>query len=389
MGEADFERIKRLAGLTREEVGSREEEVKINFVVPLLEALGHSRLKFEHKNRDIVLREGLPPNAAVVVETKRYGEPLNRHTDQVARYALEERCPLAVLTNGDEVRIYAPLWPGAATFAEALVRLVRREALASPPETCELAKLLSAGALASGESARTVAGQQTRREQLRVQAEAIRGAARMQRDPLEARLRAVEGQLDELGRERQGLVARLAAVAKEESETLRGLYGAAGLLPPQCQIPDAKCQIGERKEGKEGGASSGAGPEPPGGREERRAEARTTNEEGQAEEFEREPWTDEELFGKQAEYQRRILGAFVRAGTRRLALRALSQATGLGPQQAWGALSAFTMPVKRGCKELFLRVEKLPRKPGQPSAAAVEIVEKYWEQVVRLYGGGS
>ena len=57
MGEADFERIKKLAGLRREEVGSREEEVKINFVVPLLEALGHSRLKFEHRNRDILIRE--------------------------------------------------------------------------------------------------------------------------------------------------------------------------------------------------------------------------------------------------------------------------------------------------------------------------------------------
>ncbi|MBM4034546.1 MAG: hypothetical protein FJ291_22605 [Planctomycetes bacterium] len=80
MEETDFAALKRLAGLPRAEIGESEEDVKINFAVPLLAALGHSRLRFEHKHKDILLREGLPRGASVVVETKRHGEPLVRWT---------------------------------------------------------------------------------------------------------------------------------------------------------------------------------------------------------------------------------------------------------------------------------------------------------------------
>ncbi len=57
---------------------------------------------------------------------------------------------------------------------------------------------------------------------------------------------------------------------------------------------------------------------------------------------------------------------------------------GAGP---WGALAAFTMHVRRGCKKDLIQVVKLPRTIGQPSGVAVEIVEKHWEAVKRLFGG--
>ena len=84
MRDDDLQRAKHLAALSPEDLGRSEEEVKINFVVPLLELLGHSRLRFEYKNKDILLRESLPAGATVVVETKRAGEPLDRHLDQLA-----------------------------------------------------------------------------------------------------------------------------------------------------------------------------------------------------------------------------------------------------------------------------------------------------------------
>ena len=102
---------------------------------------------------------------------------------------------------------------------------------------------------------------------------------------------------------------------------------------------------------------------------------------------EREPWTDAELFADAAEYQRRILEAFVRAGTRRMPLKELTRAVGLSPQQAWGALSAFTMPVKRGNKEPFLEIARAAGKARGEPGADVAILEKHWDRVVRLYVG--
>ena len=358
MAEVDYERVKGLAKLSRKELGSGEEEVKINFAVPLLEALGHSRLRFEHRNKDVILREGLPPSACVVVETKRYGQPLDRHLAQLERYAAEERCFLAVLTNGDELRIYAPLWVGAVAFADALVRSLRREELVCAREVFELGRLLGANSLASGEAARAVAEQQARLNGLRAKADAIREGARRQREPLEGRLRAIEEQAAALDAERQSAVARLAAVAKEESETLRCIYGAAGVRVPRAWEPAAE------------------GEEPP------------TPKQALRDDVEREPWTDDELSIDLADYQRRILEAFVRAGSRRLPLKEITKAVGLSPQQTWGALSRFTLPVTKGCKEPFLEVVRPRGKPRSQSGAVVEIVEKYWGAVMRLHGGG-
>jgi len=351
VADVDFDRFKRLASLDRDDVGSREEEVKINFVVPLLETLGHSRLRFEHKRKDILLREGLPPAAAVVVESKRYGEPLERHVEQLGRYALEERCFVGVLANGEEVRVYAPLWPGAPSFAETLVRVVRREALACPAEAMELWTLLSAEALTSGNSGRAVAVQQRRLAQLRRESEMILKGVRAEREKLQARLEAIAEQIAGIEREQEEVLARLDAAERGAAEAIRGLCGAAGSRPPEDL------------------AGSGS-----------RAPA--------AAKAERVGWTDDELCHKAGAYQRRILKAFVRAGTRRLPLKQVTKAIRLSPQQAWGALSAFTMPVKKGGKEPFLEVTRPVRKPRSESGAVVEILERHWERVVRLYGGG-
>lgn len=56
MRDDGVERATRLAAMSPDDLGSSEEEVKINFVVPLLELLGHSRLRFEHKQTDILQR---------------------------------------------------------------------------------------------------------------------------------------------------------------------------------------------------------------------------------------------------------------------------------------------------------------------------------------------
>ena len=340
MGETDFEGVKRLAGLSRAEIGESEEDVKINFVVPLLEALGHGRLRFEHRRKDILLREGLPRGAAVVVETKRYAEPLDRHLEQVERLALEERCLLAVLANGAEVRVYAPLTPGAHGLAETLTLAVRREELASPPAIARLASLVGAKALASGEAAGRIAAEFEAQALARRRAEHVRGSARVRRGELAARLREIDGKLATLARERGAVVGELEGL--EEGERGRKPLLEEGFPPPSPHLPE------NFHKGEE--------------------------------------WTDGELFEQAGAYQRRILAAFAAAGHRRLTLKELTRMVGLSPQATWGALSAFTLPAKKGGKEALLEVEKGPARPVRERGAAVAIREKYWDAVVRLYG---
>lgn len=59
-GPVDAAKLAALATLTDEQLGITEEDAKIRFAVPLLEALCHTRLAFEHKGKDILLRDGLP-----------------------------------------------------------------------------------------------------------------------------------------------------------------------------------------------------------------------------------------------------------------------------------------------------------------------------------------
>ncbi len=81
----DAAKLSTLAALSDDDLGVTEEDVKIRFAVPLLEALGHTRLAFEHKGKDILLRDGLPRGSTVVVETKRPDAALDAHLAQLER----------------------------------------------------------------------------------------------------------------------------------------------------------------------------------------------------------------------------------------------------------------------------------------------------------------
>jgi len=145
----DIEAIAALAAMTADDLGESEEDVKVRFVVPLLHALGHTKLRFEHKGIDVLLKTGLPRGSAVVVETKRPDASLDAHLEQIERYSFEARSMLSVLTNGRVLRVYAPFWNRAATFAETLVWEFPRRGLAQFRHTEALASVLSRDALAS------------------------------------------------------------------------------------------------------------------------------------------------------------------------------------------------------------------------------------------------
>lgn len=348
MFETDFAALKRLAELSREEVGESEEDVKVNFVVPLLEAMGHSRLRFEHKRKDILLREGLPRGASVVVETKRYGEPLDRHLAQLDRLALGERCLLALMSNGAEVRVYAPMQTWARGIAETEVRRVSREALANCFEGMELAALVGRQALSSGRALEQIAKAFKARAVKEEFARYAEEKAAHERAALDARLREVEGRLAELARERAKLSQEL------ESLSASGAGGQARDSTPAETSGPPEAGAGEAQE------------------------ARALDE-----------WTDEDLYDRLGPNQRSMLGALVAAGRRTMPLRELTRAVGLKPQVAWGTLAAFTMPVQRGGRDPLLEITKGPSLPVRARGAVVTVREKYWGTLVRLYGGGT
>jgi len=126
MDEEYREKIGRLANLTKEDIGKSEEDVKINFIVPLFEALGHERLKFEHKRKDALV-EKLDPLCKLVVEAKNYNKNLDGELQQLERYCHEERSLLGIIANGSEIRIFSHSWRFRLTFQKTLIYHINRK----------------------------------------------------------------------------------------------------------------------------------------------------------------------------------------------------------------------------------------------------------------------
>ena len=370
MHDLDTQKAERLAALSADELGRSEEDVKINFAVPLLELLGHARLRFEHRNKDIVLRHGLPPGTTVIVETKRAATPLDRHLDQVARYAAEERALLALLTNGDELRLYAPLWPQAPTFAHTVLWTLARADLAHPPALHELIEVLGADALASGHALRRIEQRQTRLRRLWAAADAIRAAARQQRESIAARLEA----LDE---DKTRLTDELARVDAEEAATLGGLYGASGETPiePPAPMPVAEATKAKRR------------PEQRHGRRkyphQRNEQIATQTPDAAGKPL---PWLDEELLDEATDLQRRLLAAFVKVGQRSMHLRDIAALAGTSSHRLWGATSGIIRCAKVGTREPLLEISYPRPKEQERRGVILTVTDEYWPILQRLYG---
>ncbi|MBS7631645.1 hypothetical protein KEJ47_08805 [Candidatus Bathyarchaeota archaeon] len=98
----------KIASLSIREIGRTEEDVKIRVVVPILECLGHKRtqLDFERDGIDIFIREGIPADSRVIVETKRYKVNLEKYVVTLKRQSERMNALLSVISNGAEMRIY-------------------------------------------------------------------------------------------------------------------------------------------------------------------------------------------------------------------------------------------------------------------------------------------
>jgi hypothetical protein len=139
-------KLRRLSQLAASEIGMSEENIKQKIVVPLLESLGHSRndLDFEYgsqrKRIDIFIK-GLPTDCRIVIDTKKFDEDLNNHLEQISLYAFQEGAILALMINGEEIRIYDPFFRGYS-IKDSLLFSIKRKNLATEESVRVLRGLL-------------------------------------------------------------------------------------------------------------------------------------------------------------------------------------------------------------------------------------------------------
>lgn len=88
-----------------------EENVKIKFVLPLLQFLGYdiiADMDFEIMSADIVLLDKNSKHL-LVVETKAWEQLLEEHLDQCLEYTFKLNTPLVMITSGQQTAIYNSL----------------------------------------------------------------------------------------------------------------------------------------------------------------------------------------------------------------------------------------------------------------------------------------
>jgi len=315
----DTETIKALATMAADDLGESEEDVKVRFVVPLLHALGHTKLRFEHKGIDVLLKTGLPRGCAVVVETKRPDASLDPHLEQLERYSFEARSLLSVLTNGRVLRIYAPFWNRATTFAETLLWEFRRGDLAQFRHIEAIAGVLSRDALAAKTARAAIEHRQGTIEFIWEVAEEIRQRHRDWGEQLRHRVDEIGRQMAALDLEQRRCEEELRGLDAQIRDKLRRLFKLAGIpLVPTGDYWDLAA---------EDAAAAEAASRRKGAKPRRKPQARG--------------WTVEDVRAKATPIQVRIFSAFVQLGKRTLGLKEIARHARLAPKVISGAMASF------------------------------------------------
>ena len=130
-----------------------EENIKIKFLLPLLQFLGYDILEdvdFELMSADAVLLDGsLKP--LLIIETKAWEQSLDNYFNQCLEYTFKLRTPLIMISSGQQTAIYSPL-TGDFGKAKNLFEFSFRDLLSNRAEVIldQLYKLISKESLESG-----------------------------------------------------------------------------------------------------------------------------------------------------------------------------------------------------------------------------------------------
>jgi len=227
--------LRQIAMLTRGDIGESEDDVGSNLLIPLLECLGHSgkiadAVSAKKSKRIRILTEDLPPDSRIVVQARGYDEDLSTGLDEVSEYAFQEGALLAVIANGHEIRVYAPLVKGVGS-KYSLLYSFRREGLSETKNIEVISRLLSSRSLKTGDAKAFV---EARRREIASAYSRVREIA----EHYEARKKRKLVERRQLVKTAEELQSRIAALSKEikrlEAEArkrMSNILAAVGLPP--------------------------------------------------------------------------------------------------------------------------------------------------------------
>jgi hypothetical protein len=170
--------LKRLALLEAREIGENENNVKYNFVIPMLECFGYKgKMEFEHSSQgnriDIFIKSS---KESLLVETKSYGKHLDDSVAQLKKYCDDKRPVIAILCNGEEIRGYSPFWR-KSDFSQTVMFAIRRHQLTDETILTKIEQVLGKEYLENGEVKNNVARREHELEQMETRIHAEEKAA--------------------------------------------------------------------------------------------------------------------------------------------------------------------------------------------------------------------
>lgn len=241
MNENYKEKIKILANLTREEIGKSEEDVKINFIVPLFEAFGHERLKFEHQWKDALV-EKLNPSCKLVIETKNYDKVLNRELKQLERYCNEERPLLGIIANGIEMRIFSYFWRYRPSFNDSLIYCFKRKDLQDESVFQTLDNIISRDNLLIGNAREFIEEREEEIESAENSIREIEEESKVEERSLNAKIEELIRKEDEIKTQISHLKSELDNMKNDKKAQISRIWSDLGIEPPSITASHAKPQ---------------------------------------------------------------------------------------------------------------------------------------------------
>lgn len=115
----DTKKLSELANYDFTNFIQSENNVKYKIVIPFLQAFNYKDLDFEHAAQGS--RIDINIGNRIIVETKALKQNLNNHIQQLSNYCGKEWAVLAILTNGQNFKIYSPQWRYQRTFSDKLI----------------------------------------------------------------------------------------------------------------------------------------------------------------------------------------------------------------------------------------------------------------------------
>lgn len=232
MNEEIKKKLRRIASLSKREIGDSEESVKINFVVPILECLGHNRLDFEYMYKDIVIKEDLPRFSKVIVETKNYNKPLDRELQQLERYCSEEHPLLGVIANGNEMRIFSPSWRFRRPFPCTLIYYIKRKELENDNNIQLLEKIISKDNLKSGKAKDYVMEREKEIEETEGEVEDTKEEAKKEEEKLSAKIGEFNQKIEDIKMQINNLATQISDARSKRNGQIREVWEKLGLHVP-------------------------------------------------------------------------------------------------------------------------------------------------------------